>query len=124
MKFEFERFANILRGIYPESPYTVEETLEVFRYFFGRYEEFTGEAHPAIKASQVIRICKIMPFLDGQPGPISDIEPETYPEIIEQYFQTPFRNCNYRINHFFSGRIRELRLYESSYMCGAMYYEK
>lgn len=115
MKFEFERFANILRNIYPESPYTINETLEVFRYFFERYEEFTGEAHPAIKASQVIRICKIMPFLSGQIGPISDVEPELYPEIIDQYFKTPFRNCDYRINHLFFGSIRKMRLFELGY---------
>lgn len=115
MKFDFERFADILRGIYPESPYTVEETLEVFRYFFERYEGFTGEVHPAIKASQVVRICRVMPFQDGQTGPISDIEPELYPEIIDQYFETPFKSCDYRINHFFSGPIRQMRLFELGY---------
>lgn len=35
--------------------------------------------------------------------------------MIDAYFETEFYDCNYRINHFFSGQIRELRFYEEIY---------
>ena len=48
-----------------------------------------------------------------QYNPISNIEPDAYPLLIQLHFKTSYRRCDYNINHFFSGRIRELRLYEA-----------
>lgn len=103
------------RGI--ESPYTFNEVLDVFEYFFNAYENATGEAHPPIKKEQIARIIKVMPFYDEVPNAsgCADIIPEAYPVLIDKYFETPFRNCNYRINHFFSGDVRTLRMYEELY---------
>ena len=30
-----------------------------------------------------------------------DTEPENYTVFIDKYFETPFSNCDYRINHFY-----------------------
>ena len=44
-----------------------------------------------------------------------DIDPDCYEDMIDRHFRTRYRNCDYNINHFFSGRIRELRFYETCY---------
>ena len=115
MLFDFDEFKRVAERVFPEEcGYTLEEALTVFQYFFQKYEEFTGKPHPPIKENQIVRIALAMPYFDLQRKgePAVDVFPEYYPDIINQYFQTPFQNCNYRINHFFSGRIRELRYCE------------
>lgn len=117
LTFDFEKFARIAASVYPGGAYSLEDALNVFRYFFTKYEEFTGEPHPPIKASQIARIIQDMPyiFLENREDTYADVESEDYPAIIDKYFKTPFKNCDYRINHFFSGRVRELRFYEELY---------
>lgn len=89
----------------------------MFEYFFEAYEEETGEVHPPVRREQIQRIIQIMPYYDktGTVAGYADIEADDYPVLIDAYFRTPFRNCNYRINHFFSGAIRTLRMYEELY---------
>ena len=115
MIFDFEKFAQITESVYPQTPYTLEESLSVFRCYFEKYEEHTGR--PPIRASQIVRICQDMPFIDRDysGGLYADIEPEAYPALIDRYFATKYRNCDRNINHFFAGRIREMKFYEELY---------
>ncbi len=117
MIFDFDKFAQITASVYLVSPYTLEESLSVFQYYFEKYEEHTGRPHPPIKASQIVRICQDMPYIDREcsGGQYADIEPEDYPVLIDRYFSTKYRSCDRNINHFFSGRIRELKFYEELY---------
>jgi len=126
MEFDFDRFSRIAASVYNEgNPYSLEEYLSVFRYYFQRYELYMKHPHPPIRASQIARIMQDMPFLK-HPDPVwmglvkerlghipADISPDYYTDIINLHFKTKYRNCDYNINHFFSGRIRELRLYEA-----------
>ncbi len=108
---DFDVFNELAAEAYPEScPYTLEECLEIFRYFFQRYEQFSGQSHPMLKTDQINRIIRKMPFLNE-----IELDPDSYPVMIDKYFHTAFLNCDYRINHFFSGKIRELRFYEELY---------
>jgi len=116
--FDFDYFSKIVERVYDvvSTPYTIEEVLSVFEYFFSAYETETGNIHPGIRQDQIAKIIKTMPYIDMQThGMSADIEPEDYPAIIDTYFQTYFPNCDYRINHFFSGRVREIRFYENLY---------
>lgn len=116
---DFERFEGIVRkqwAILNKNvevlPYTVGDYLGVFRCFFDTYEECRGEPHPPLKAEQVRRIMLRMPFIIFA-GECYDIGPGDYTEaLIPAYFNTEYRACNYRINHFFSGRVREMKFYE------------
>lgn len=114
MIFDFDRFSQIAASVYPGGAYSLEDALTVFRCFFEKYEEKMGEPHPPIRASQIARIILDMPYVEAfdKMCTIADISPDAYPALIDRYFQTPFKNCNYRINHFFTGRIRENRLFE------------
>lgn len=117
MLFDFDKFSDITASVYPGGTYTLEEALEVFRYFFQQYEECIGEVHPPIRVSQIVRICQDMPyiFLQDRGESYIDVTPEDYTALIDNYFQTEFYNCDYRINHFFSGRVREMRYYAACY---------
>lgn len=126
MLFDFDYFAKVAASVYnEENPYKLSECLEVFRYYFQQYEEHTGHPHPPIRAAQVARIMQDMPFLK-RPDPALmefvrerfnyspiDICADDYPLLIRLHFRTRYKDCDYNINHFFSGRIRELRLHEA-----------
>lgn len=118
MNFDFDRFSRITASVYAgESPYSLADVLGVFKCYFQQYETYTGHPHPFLRASQIARIIQDMPWLDCacRRGVSADIAPDCYPTIIEQHFKTRYRRCDYNINHFFSGKIRELRYYETCY---------
>ena len=68
-------------------------------------------------AREVERIIREMPYIDetDKLNSTMDIDPDCYEDMIDKHFRTRYRNCDYNINHFFSGRIRELRFYETCY---------
>lgn len=76
-----------------------------------------GHPHPPIRASQIARIMQHMPWIDDIGIALrldcADILPQEYNYIIPLHFKTSYRNCDFNINHFFAGRIRELRLHEA-----------
>lgn len=115
--FDFQRFSEIAASAYSdENLYTLKECLEVFRLYFQTYEEYMGHAHPPIRREQISRIMQVMPA-DGYYIPVyQEIAPDDYKSIIPLHFETKYKYCDYNINHFFSGIIRELRLHEAMIM--------
>lgn len=119
MIFDFDRFAKAVKMVYHDgTPYTLEEVIWVFRTYFQAYEDNMGAAHPVIKVGQIKRIMEKMPCIDcciGDGTEEIDIEAICYEDLIAQHFLTDYMDCDYNINHFFSGRIRELRYFETLY---------
>lgn len=120
MLFDFQAFSAYAEMAYKEireSPYTLDEVLQVFRHYFEAYEKKTGQAHPRIRVEQIRHMIEIMPYLDkNHPGGApDDVVADCYVDVIDQHFKTKYKNCDYNINHFFSGCIRELRFHESCY---------
>lgn len=115
MLFDFNTFSKLVKKVYTEGPYTLEQVLSVLHCYFSSYELRFGVAHPNIRMEQIQRIVRIMPYMsqEEQGAVCADIEPEEYKDIITRHFQTKYRSCDYNINHFFSGRVRELRFYEA-----------
>lgn len=114
--FDFERFSISAKLAYRRcngSAYSLDEVLQVFRYYFDTYEIIFDVAHPMISINQIVKIIERMPIVnDGA----ADVSPEDYEAIIDQHFVTKYRRgCDYNINHFFSGEIREHRYYETLY---------
>lgn len=114
---DFERFERIVRKQWAIlnqegsfSLFSVDDCLKVFRCFFDTYEQFKGALHPPLKAEQVRRIMIAMPYVVYN-GEVDDIPPDLYPFMIWRYFNTQYR-ADYRINHFFFGRVREMKFYE------------
>lgn len=117
MLFDFDKFSNITQAVFPNGAYSLEDALEVFRYYFQKYEEHTGHPHPPIRASQIVRIVQDMPWIceKDKCGGCHDVTVDGYYAMIDQHFATKYKRCDYNINHFFSGRIRELRFFETCY---------
>lgn len=115
LDFDFEKFAKITASVYPQSVYSLQDALNVFSYYFEQYEKHMGKPHPPIRASQIARICLDMPYIIREGGYCEDISPDGYYAMINKHFETKYRHCDYNINHFFSGRIRELRFFEECY---------
>lgn len=109
---DFALFTNIVDAVYPGLYYSKEDCLYVFKAFFDAYKAWRGEDHPPLKDDQIKKLMVSMQYLDGHSDGYPDIDPFMYPDLIDRYFSTPMQNCDYRINHFFSGRIREMRLKE------------
>ncbi len=110
--FDKEIFERIVKKQYSQIdtlPYTLNEVLSVFEYYFSCYRYYIGREHPYLKPEQIRRIIEEMPYCDDV-----DIEPESYGMIIDSYFQTYF-DSDRNINHFFSGQIRKMRIYENLY---------
>ena len=100
-----------------KSAFTLEECRDVFTEYFKAYRAYTGKEHPPLKTDLLV---KMLNDIDGRSLVKSDdrlcsFEPEVYPGLIEQYFDTHFENCDRNICHFFSGKIRALRYFESCY---------
>lgn len=115
---DFERFEKVCRRAYEEASGTLfplPDVLRVFECFFQRYEAETGEDHPPIRCEQVRSIIEKMPsMIDAQGREIVFIA-DDYIYMIARYFDTEYQNCDYRINHFFSGMVREVKYYEVCY---------
>ena len=116
MIFDFETFSKIAANVYREcsTTYSLEEALAVFRYFFEACERNAGQVHPHIRKEHIRNIIQVMPYPDteGLVGGTDYLFPEDYPTLIDAYFATRFWDCDYRINHFFSGKVRTFRCFE------------
>lgn len=96
-------------------PYSFSEVMAVFRCFFQWYRLFCGEDHIPLRSEQIRAIIGAMPFVwDGYSE--IDFPADEYPRMIEAYFSSRYRNCNYRIFHFFSGDVRRFLLYRIGYL--------
>ena len=110
--FDFDIFKRIVIKEYKaigKHPYTIDEVLAIFKYYFNSYQLYMGKEHHYLKPEQIRRIIEEMPQCDD-----FDFEPQDYETLIDSYFETDFYSDR-NINHFFSGQIRELRYYEKLY---------
>ena len=118
MQFNFELFSafaknaydNVLKRNGNKQFFPFWDTLIVFAYYFFVYEKKTGKIHPNIRLPQIEKIIGMMPFADSSIG--TPIKSADYLLLIDKHFQTSYRNCDYHIWHFFSGKIRHLRYLE------------
>lgn len=115
MTFDFDNFSVLVEKVFEESEtvYELSEILFVFRSFFEVYEKQRGTVHPLVGEAKIRDMIQKMPYIETAPfDQQEDIDPGTYPSLIRAYFDTKYKNCNYHIFHFFSGRIREMKYYE------------
>ena len=88
MFFDFDKFSSITASVYADSPYSLAEVLEVFRYYFEQYEAYTGAPHPPIRAVQIERIIREMPYIDETDKANSTMDIEKYPQYHRRCRQT------------------------------------
>lgn len=79
----------------------------MIKHFFKRYEELRGEAHPRLSQAHRDSVCRQLEEWIEDFG--------TFEVVVENYFNTLFKNCDYRIMHFVQDKILENRIFESAY---------
>lgn len=112
----FEQFKKLCSWIYKTvdtAHFSIEDCVTVFSLYFDAYRAFTGEGHPIPSYKQIAAIMEKMPFADEERR--IPLEVEQYEVLIPAYFLIDFPNCDYNISHFFAGKIRENRYYETLY---------
>lgn len=114
---DLDYFHNLVHDLYDSSltPFTEEEVLEVFDFYFSDYRVFRGRDHPRLGRENILKIIRKMHKDDfGNTYTVEDyVDGQSFkPRMIDKYFKTEFPNCDYNINHFFYGRIRSYRYQE------------
>ncbi|WP_369296069.1 hypothetical protein [Acutalibacter sp.] len=109
-------FDRLVASVYQENDaWTLEDYIRVFHKFFDEYDATFGEPHPHISKANIRKIMDEMPCFICESSDGEELFPEDYDAMIERYFEIDWKNCDYNINHFFSGQIREMRYYETLY---------
>lgn len=115
-RITFEQFKKLCAWIYKTvdtAHFSLDDCMTVFSLYFDVYRDFIGENHPIPSYKQIAAIMEKMPFVDEDRR--IPLEVEQYEVLIPAYFLIDFPNCDYNISHFFSGRIRKNRYYETLY---------
>ena len=95
-----------------------ESIREIIYFFYREYFYSTGREHPRLN-QEVMNKC-VRKLIDGTDIICDGIDMdgdgvEFYKAMIEKYFNTRFKNCNYALPHFMSDEIRNNRYYETMY---------
>lgn len=105
MNFEIVRY--LIKLVYREHEqdftWTEEDFIRVFEAFYEKFEVYRGFGHKKMTALSIYRT-----MLNLQKG---SAEKESYLpddniDLMDVYFSTNFRDCDYSIAHFASGKIR------------------
>ena len=111
--FDFDIVIKQIKSVYPslgeDYPYSEEEVAAIFETYYKYYRKYMGCEHPNLSTENIKQIAEKLPYVDDSHRCIQDIEPTEYEELISKHFRTKYKNCDYNINHFVSGYIRELR---------------
>lgn len=110
-------FDRLVASVYrQEDTWPLESYIHVFHKFFDEYDATFAEPHPHISRANIRKLMDEMPWLTlAERGVSEPLNLDSYDAMIERYFEIDWENCDYNINHFFSGQIRELRFYETCY---------
>lgn len=97
-----------------EAVFDVEDATSIFRHYLSTYKLTMGYAHPPVSLRQVTDYCAKLPYIPNpETGEAIEITPDYYIHMIDQYFCVDFPDCNYNMQHFFSGNIRYYRYLET-----------
>lgn len=111
-------FDRLVASVYQEKDaWPLEGYIYVFHKYFDTYEEYFQEPHPHISKANIRKLMDKMPYLSCESRHDTDeyLDPDSYDALIERYFELDWQHCDYNVNHFFSGQIREMRFYETCY---------
>lgn len=116
--FDFDVVCEQIRQAYEEMedyPYSEKEVETIFKTYFKYYRKYRGREHPKLSTENIRQIMNKLPYIDENHGCTQDIEASQYEQLISKHFRTKYEDCDYNINHFVSGRIRDLRFFEECY---------
>lgn len=99
------------------SHYIPYDYVPVIKHFLMRYNEIIGEDHPIGNMQSWESVLDTLPYVDdvSYTNRTFDISEEANCDMIDQYFNTKFTNCDYHIWHYCSLRVKLNRMYEVAY---------
>jgi len=77
------------------------------QYYLQKYKSATGKEHEPLKPSQWKKV-----FNEITSAGDNEVLGREFKRIVDQHFKTDYKDCDYNINHFISGRIMLNRFYE------------
>lgn len=86
------------------------DIIECIEYYMSLYWDYRGTKHPDLKGEQWVNVAENLFYCDGLEFSDTDMF-----AMMEKHFKTKYKDCDYNILHFMSGKIRELRMYEEAY---------
>ena len=93
----------------------IDRVIWIVMYYCRTYREVMGISHPMLNQECMDKVVRGIIY-----GTDSDIiktideyVEDDYEVLIDQHFKTHYRNCDYNILHFVSGKIRDLRGFET-----------
>lgn len=90
--------------------------ISVIKHYFTKYKERIGKEHPVLTIDRWEEVIDALPVIfDDDMSRSEDIDEEQLMTIINQHFNTEYRDCDYNILHFMAGDIRKNRFYEVVY---------
>ncbi len=116
--FDMSIFEKTLKAVYTNNHgafiWDYKTTLDVFKAYFHQYQRAMNQPHPNLSQDNILRLIEKMPSCAAYDTGIEvDILSEDYEDLIKLYFDKSWDvECDYNINHFFSGGIRANLQYE------------
>lgn len=86
--------------------------IDIIEYYYQSYMNTFHEEHPRLSNKA---IDSVIEAIQCGTEMVPDIDVETYHAMIDQHFQTQYKNCDYSICHFMTEGIRNNRFYETCY---------
>ena len=88
---------------YATNDYEIDNVL----YYFRKYKSVMKKEHEPLKPSQWKKV-----FNQITSAGDNEVLGKDFKRIVDQHFKTDYKDCDYNINHFVSGRIMLNRYYE------------
>jgi len=88
---------------YAHNDYEIDNVI----YYFRKYKEVMKKEHEPLKPSQWEEV-----FNEITSAGDNEVLGKQFKRIVDQHFKTEYKNCDYNINHFVSGKIMLNRYYE------------
>lgn len=86
--------------------------IDIIEHYYQSYMKTFHEEHPRLSNKA---IDSVIEAIQCGTEMVPDIDVETYHAMIDQHFQTQYKNCDYSICHFMTEGIRNNRFYETCY---------
>ena len=91
---------------------TGDEAIDTIGYFLSEYKRKRGEGHPRMTYIQWQGHVNTILSAQDQFGRISNFDSDDLKIMIDDYFNTSFENCDYRLHHFNNDGVKMVRTYE------------
>lgn len=113
-----KEFARSLSFLEYKNEFSIrEDAIEAIEHYLSLYRQYVGKEHPRLKEAQWDRVVEDLFYVvnedTGQGFDLDlDLDDSILMDMMDQHFNTTYKNCDYNILHFMIDSIRIRRMYE------------